>query len=1104
MTSSIEIFAGPAGSGKTARALQIYQAALARAPRGQLGCTLWLAPTHRARRLVRQRLLGPELTACFSPNVFTFDEFAEKILRYSSAAVTPITSVMQRSLLSGIVAAHLEQGRLKHFRSIAHTSGFLDLVSSLIAELKRDEVWPDVFSAACRKRGRNPGDAELANLYEEYQEQLRLHDWYDSEGRFWWAREQLQAGNWGQFPEFELVVADGFTDFTLTQYEILSLLAVRSQQAIVTLPLERSNRCRDLFAKTATAVEQLTRLSFGSVAVTYFDATDDAKPAGLRQIARQLFTNPRETQRGPDAAGIAVLEVAGQLGEVRAIAGRIKRLLLSGTKPAEIVVAFRNPADYRDLVEEVFTASGIPFACDAGVPLARAAQVRAVLTLLQLEAEDWPFRRLTVLLGSSCFQPRWSEWNPDRSPSDVAAELRRLKLHVGRKTILKALDDIAKGESAGRATWSAAALLNRLSAATARLRSPAGFAAWVDHLSALARELGFAGTKGATTPEAVADREVWDLFEGLLHNAAKTAELLPDTPRRLTLAEFLSVVLDLLQTQVIPSRTPEDGRVRVLEATQIRSLDVPILFLGGLSEDSFPARRSDDCVLSEADRRELLDHGVTLLHRTSQAQAEMLLFYGVVTRAERALVLSYPAVSTRGQPLAPSPYVTALLELFDPGAVSVTRDEQLDPVPPVDELLHAGDLRVAATAETLAGRPGLWRAYAEREEQRRPARTMLAAVEMGLQRFRTRGFTSYEGLLSEPGNLEALRLRFPPEYEFSATHLESYATCPFRFWMSRVLRIESLESPVVNTDFRRRGVLVHQVLSDVHQELRERLQGMPAAEIGAALAEFQSVGEQFREKLQNRIAAEYGGSELQQALLNIEEQLLAKWGVAYGDQWTNYLAESHKQTGAALMPAAFEIEFGTPREAPVTSEATENQGTQVSRSPALVLGEGAGAARIGGRIDRIDVGQIGDSTVYSVIDYKTGKPPKFSGDDVALGRTLQLVLYSLAVQRLGIVGADAVPFQAGYWCLRAEGFHAAWAASESVADGIIESAEWSALCASVEAIIPRLALGIRQGQFPVYNRDDNCTGYCEYKTVCRVNQIRPLAEKLEKHWGPQL
>jgi hypothetical protein len=39
---------------------------------------------------------------------------------------------------------------------------------------------------------------------------------------------------------------------------------------------------------------------------------------------------------------------------------------------------------------------------------------------------------------------------------------------------------------------------------------------------------------------------------------------------------------------------------------------------------------------------------------------------------------------------------------------------------------------------------------------------------------------------------------------------------------------------------------------------------------------------------------------------------------------------------------------------------------------------------------------------------------------------------------------------------------------------------------------------IRGGAFPMHSFDDKCTSHCDFKTVCRVGQVRSL----EKVWPP--
>ena len=171
---------------------------------------------------------------------------------------------MQRILLRRIVAQLSRDKRLLHFEKIAGTSGFLDLITAFIAELKRSQTWPEQFIDACGKLGAKPRDRELGLIYSRYQEALLAGKVYDGEGRFWSAREALEDGHWGRFAELSLVVVDGFTDFTEAQYKILELLVRKAGRMLVGLldeaPGSRGTiERRDLFAKSQGVIGRLEK-----------------------------------------------------------------------------------------------------------------------------------------------------------------------------------------------------------------------------------------------------------------------------------------------------------------------------------------------------------------------------------------------------------------------------------------------------------------------------------------------------------------------------------------------------------------------------------------------------------------------------------------------------------------------------------------------------------------------------------------------------------------------------------------------------------------------------------------------------------------------------
>ena len=1139
---NITVLAGIAGSGKTTALLAIYRDALSRAlAQSRPGTTLWLSPTNRAQAEIRGRLLDDSLpgslSAAFRPNLFTFDGFADEVLKSAPQTVAPLSPAMQRVLLRRVVALLAAQRQLPHFDKIAATSGFLDLVAAFISELKRSETWPEHFIDAYTQRGTRPRDSELGLIYARYQQALVTGGVYDGEGRFWSARAALEAGNWGRFAELSLVVVDGFTDFTEAQYKILQLLARQADRMLVSLlgeepvargpvaerpgadrpvadsPVAKKPGARaDLFAKTATVIARFKQAGpvlveaypqaaplrgAGGSALPVSTLPVSTLPGAIDHLTRRLFSNPRDVTPAQDAQGLEVVAVAGTSGEVRYLAARIKRLLLDGISAADVVVAVRDLDNYSWLIDEVFSAAGIPFASEAGVPLSRLAPFKALINLLSLEIEDWPFRRLMSLLDSGLFNPEWQQFKAGHAVRDVSAELRRSQLFEGRDRILAGLERAARNSPASPATPDVAAdgpqpaadrarqLLARFSEATAELRKPHDLDGWSRVTASLVRELGF--DQAPLDEGAPAEGRLFgEMLASILFDAARAERVAGIAPARLTLGEFIRELTDLIERQRLIPRQREEGRVRVLSAEQVRNLDVPHLFLAGLNETSFPRFRNDDCLYGDGERQELNQHGLSLGRREQRAQEELLMFYGVVTRARKQLVLTYPVVSDAGQPLSPSPYLAALLELFDPHSLQCQLEEQLDPVSAPERVLSPADARVRGMFDALEGRPELFRAVCEAQPS---AVNCLAAVEMNVRRFHTAGFTNFEGLLENPRNVEMLQARFSEAHEFSATQLEAYAQCPFQFLLSQVLKKEPPAAPGVETDFGRRGTLVHDVLADLHRVLLERRE---IASDGKPLPRGVEIAQMFQKLLDDKLRARPATSQVQQALERIEQRLLDEWGLAYGRQWDEYIAGFPREADAPPLPARFETAFGTPR--PGSEPAFDNL-------PPLVFGAGPEAVRVGGRIDRIDVGQVDGRTIYTVIDYKTGRRIAGKIDNVESGRKLQLALYTLAVARLGIAGPEGLPWQMGYWHVKEKGFapdvkQKGTKAGEPLPP--LDEAVWQALVQTLEEVIPRLAGGIRGGRFPVYNADQDCTAGCPYNTVCRVAQIRALPENFGK------
>lgn len=1105
MPCHVLIIGGPARSGKTGRLLGEYRRAV---EAGTLGSALWISPHHRAAAAVGQRLVAAGFAGCFSPHLLTFERFSERLLASSTRPLRPLSGGMARLALRQIIDRVLAEQRLPYFRPIAETPGFLDLLVGFIRELKRLEIWPEELAKA-QGRKASARDGELCLIYQAYQDLLNEHQLYDDQGRFWTAREQLRSGSWGPFARVRAVFVDGFSDFTRTELDVLQLLTTRAERMMISLTLDRESVREELFGRVEQTLEAL-RKRCPDLVVEHL-ARRAIEPPAVAHLERKLFDNPRTVDSPPEMGGVEILAAAGVTHEIELVAQRIKSLLTAGDEqgpvPAsDVLVVFRSLGETGGLVREIFARYGIPAAIAAPPALGSAPLLAALVNWLRLDVEDWPFRGFVSAVGSTYFQPDWPELQAGRAATALVRLARELELPSGRAAFLasvdwleaKALERLSQKRRLSTkliAAQTAGALARRIAAVFDRLPRQATPSEWSRALRAFARELGLLRAVQASPlgdVQAAVDGAAWERIESSLAEAERLARWTRAPAPRWSRAELLGYLQDVFSSESLPVAADEHGAVRVLAAESARGLTAPYVFVCGLSEKAFPPPHREDCLYTDADARRWGASGLPLPSNADRGRFEMLLFYEVLTRATRRLVLSYPALDSQAQALVPSPFLREVEHVC--GAASIPREQRphLDCIPPTDVVFSARDFRIRAVAEAIEGRESLFEGLCAHPMTSSAARNIVAGLTMTAARDE-KTFGPFDGMFTSDAARIKLAERFGPEHSWSASKLEDYANCPHQFFLKNVLRVHPLAEPELATDFMGRGQVLHWLLAQAHRELNA-CQGEPASPCGRALSDFTRAVEQFARELRREGAT----GTLAAGMVEINVRQVLEWleryqahHDAYDRQWSGW-----KQP---LRPAHFEVAFGPQREDDGDDQRPDARDPLSSDKPFEL--ECAGEiVRFNGRIDRIDVGRYGSQTAFTVVDYKSGKPKaRTKLAAVQAGNSLQLPLYALAAEQL-LAEAGAVPFRAAYWHFAGEGYQDSEAVKFHLeADGRLQlSDEWSELEAVLKQRVAALVRGVRQGEFPMFSTDDKCTGFCDYATVCRVNQARSR----DKFWQP--
>ena len=530
--------------------------------------------------------------------------------------------------------------------------------------------------------------------------------------------------------------------------------------------------------------------------------------------------------------------------------------------------------------------------------------------------------------------------------------------------------------------------------------------------------------------------------------------------------------------------------VRIVPLGELRSLEFEIVFLGNFVEGSFPEDYRPDPLLPEIPYRD----------EDEQLHDNRFMFYRVLKSFRKRLYLLVPK-REREADLIPSPFLAQLRKIAnveekkidDPSRGSVT-----------GFLTAYGD-HVWTTPTTANGE------FPPEIANMRPLIDHVVKIEKS--RETTHKYLDYEGVLTaEMLSTESRnRLQSLHDEPYSVTALETYAKCPFQYFVGNVLKLgvkdEEEEDELSSLE---RGKLLHKVLFTFFYNRRDRRYPLIPQCVDN---DFEKAKRQLNEILQD--AAEERRGERNEPPIGANnlfwETDIAKLRVAL-HKWL----EAERGSDLPLIPSYFEVNFGQAG-APADSELSCTKPIRI------------GDVRMKGKIDRLDLG----NGAFNIIDYKTGSST-IRMPEILSGRSLQLPIYLLIAQEL--LNDGLAPAAGLYYKIRLDQFTAElgigtesqngatynsyngtdWKSVHSRSGQLLADEIFDGRLMRVSGYVQQYVDSIANGTFPLITRVDTFVdsegegdapitpknktepcSYCDYKRVCRVGAFVEASESDE-------
>ena len=953
----LRVLYGRAGTGKTSA---LFSEIAKAAASGQGGRVL-IVPEQYSHECERElcRVCGDR--ASLYAEVLSFTGLARKVADEVGGSPLPVLDKGGRLLCMARAMSQIAP-RLRVFRDGARRAQLQLSLLTAVDELKTACVTPEALSETADVCGGYLGDKlqDLALILSTY-DAIAAAGHTDPSDALTRLAEHIGDSSLTSAS----VYLDGFTDFTRQEHRVLEALLTAGADVTLCLTMDDPYQGSEIFdaqRRTARMLVQAAEACGVKAAVEAMTEHERGRAEPLKVLDKELFSYTAEHCEDPEGC-VSVYQADTISGECELAAARACALAQSGARWRDIAIAVRGFGDYRGSLERAFRQYGVPLYCAQRTDLLQKPLGALIASAYEVVNGGWDGEDVIACLRTGLtpltageidtlenytllWQVRGNLWrraepwtqhpdgyNMDRTEDSDARleEIDRLR-RIAAKPLMILNARAREAETADAQAMALADYFDALGLA--------------ERLDSLAQELRETGREAL----AAEYEQLWNLIVSALEQfAALLAGVEMDAE------EFARLLLLMLSRYDIGTIPVALDRVTAGELDRMRRREIRHLILLGASDDRIPRAQDSGGVLSQDERRRLLEYDLDVGGgREEELWREYALAASCLSLPDTTLTVSYTAVGQNGEPLRPAFPIQRIERLFG------TKPRRVD--------LNDCKTRAQSTAAELAaaalrGAGGM--AAAAREWMRRSQPEMLDSLAQKAAQLR--------------GSLSPQRVRelYGATPRFTASRADKFSSCRYAYFLQYGLKAKPRRSAAFSPP--EVGTFYHYVLQHVAEECASRggFAALTDETIGSVTDKWVQtyVHEQLNDYADQTDRFVYLFRRLcrsvRQIVLDMAEEL------------------RHSD----FEPLDFELNFADP-----------------DALPPLTLSDGEATVTMSGIADRVD-GWLHDGRLYlRVVDYKTGKK-SFSLSDVWYGMGLQMLLYLFTLQSVGAerYGHEIVP-----------------------------------------------------------------------------------------------
>ena len=1020
-----------------------------------------IVPTNRKLRSLKKELISKAPRKSASQlNVETLSTISKKIL-----AVTKPFIDLSEATSTVLIKQSSEEVNFKYFSIYKRKLPFgtLDRIKNVISEYKKNGVTPEVLlkEAAKLEESSKLKAIDIANIYSVYRSKcfelnaLEIGDVYYE--LFKMGGKQFGENYSLIFNDINLIVITGFDKFSYLEVELLNFLSgIKGVELFIDLDYYYKNK--ELFSHFDEA--------YRSFKLKKFDIKKDISPfyTGKYKTKAMKYLFDSNKQLKPESAEVPIKLIKGSSkeDEIEKVAKEIKYLLIhNNVEPHKICVVFNLVSNYSSIVRDKFESFGIPTNLTDRIPLDQSAPVTLIVNVLEILQNEFYYKSIFRAFTNSLVA------HFDLDLNNLLETAKSLKIVAGWNNWILGIDNAKAAlqfdDFAGEESLSVK--LEDLETAKKDLEKIYKLLEPFDKLLSIPEFL--TGLKNLVYKLKIFDTILSDNNENsestikalttFFETLDEMFELLSEEygkDKKFDLKFFLENIRTAAGWARFNIKERSNFGVLVTSADEIRGLKFDYVFVCGLNDGDFPTKYSPEIFYS----------GSFVKSNRMHQLEERYRFYQTVTSMKKGLYFSY-ALQDETKDLVPSSFIKDFSKLF---TIEEINDEDFQ------NLIYSDEELLSYFGKNFD------KVEFDNILQLRNFNSEIIKNKIKISEQRSAepfGPYPYNGILdAESKDFVKDFLLSHTNQQFSITQLETYAKCPFKYFLTRILNLKEISEPTEDIDALELGSFLHNVLFKFYTEMRRKNLILQRA----SEEEFRKI----KSLLFNIAKETYDSMNFDNDVTFLEKEKI--FGIN-GNEKESILykfIQTERELPESFIPKYFEVGFGRIKK--------RDSDQQLSSFEPLKIGE----IKLRGKIDRIDINE--EEKFFKIIDYKSGgKKPSI--DDLKEGISLQLPVYQFAAKNLlsKKVRHSYLPLEMIIYSLKYNRNDFGpkrinlGGRSKKTALEIVQINENQ--ISETLKMIEEYVYGIKSGKFNLSTLDDRekkVCNYCQFYSICRIRELQ--------------